>query len=110
MKPLTNYQREFLLQNFFINEKYAGWKVIAEELLHSGQCIVAGSKCIWNGGIGNFIKTEDAKGAVGCILYKFDLKYFLTSEWYKSIKNEYVSQLAAKVRQVKEEHREISDL
>ena len=107
MKPLTEHQKEFLLNQFFKNEKYAGWKNIAIELLENGQCIVAGEQSIWIGGIGNFIKTEKAKGAVDCTLYKFDLAYFLTSEWFKNIKEQYVSILADRKRNADKEFEEV---
>ena len=110
MKLLSNYQKEFLLTHFFENEKYAGWKNIAIELLNTGQCIVAGKECIWIGGIGNFIKTEKAKGAIDCILYKFDLEYFFTSKWYKEIRNSYASNLSNKKRQIEKEIEEIDQL
>jgi hypothetical protein len=90
MKNLTDNQINFLLEYFFENEKYAGWKNIATELLKNGSCIVAGTECIWIGGIGNFIKTEKAEKYIGCILYTFDLEYFLSSEYYKEISNNYI--------------------
>ena len=55
MKKLTEHQINFLLK-FFENKEYSGWKNIATKLIETGSCIVAGDKCIWNGGIGNFIK------------------------------------------------------
>jgi hypothetical protein len=87
MITLSDYQKTFLLDYFFKNEKHSGWKNIATKLLDTGECIVAGKECIWVGGIGNFIKIEEAKDAVDCDLYKFDLEYFFTSEWYKGIRN-----------------------
>lgn len=49
-------------------------------VLETGKCLVGQSKCIWHGGIGNYIKTSHAKGTVGCSLYTFDLAYFMSSE------------------------------
>lgn len=82
MKDLTKNQFEFIL-NFFLNEKYPGWKNIAEKLIKKGKCIVAGKDRIWMGGIGNFIETNDTDEAVGCMLYSFDVANFLESEMYK---------------------------
>ena len=79
MNLLTENQKKFLL-TFFKDETYPGWDNIANALLDTGGCIVAGKECIWKGGIGNFIKTSEAKNTVGCLLYKFDLSYFLSSE------------------------------
>ena len=110
MKTLSDYQKKFFLNYFFKNEKYAGWKNIATKLLETGQCIVAGKECIWLGGIGNFIKTEDAKDAVDCLLYTVDLKYFLTSELYKEISNGYISILSSKKRELEQEYEEMCNI
>ena len=110
MTVLSEYQKNFLLDYFFKNEKYAGWKSIATKLLETGQCIVAGKECIWIGGIGNFIKTEEAKDAIDCTLYKFDLEYFFTSEWYREIRNSYASILASKKQEIEQECEEIANL
>jgi hypothetical protein len=77
---LTLKQQEFLLE-FFKNE-YAGWRNIATILLTSGECTVAGEKCIWRGGVGNFIKTEIAEGYFGCLKYTFNLKEFISSQYF----------------------------
>ena len=42
MTELNPILREFILNNFFKNEKYAGWCNIATDLLQDGKCIVAG--------------------------------------------------------------------
>lgn len=110
MTKLTEYQKNFLLDCFFKNEKYAGWESIATELLETGQCIVAGKGCIWIGGIGNFIKTEEAKNSINCTLYKFDLEYFFTSEWYREIRNIYANTLEAKLREANEEYNDINNI
>lgn len=110
MRTLSEYQKNFLLDYFFKNEKYAGWKNIATKLLETGQCIVAGKDCIWIGGIGNFIKTEDAKDAIDCTLYKFDLECFFTSKWYKAIRDSYASILLSKKREIEQECEEIANI
>jgi len=74
MGKITEYQKKFLLQNFFSLPEYPGWLNIATKLIESGRCIVAGHGCIWKGGIGNFIKTEPAEDAIDCTLYTFDPK------------------------------------
>ena len=84
---LTVAQKEFLLTFFSSSidtEKIRGWKNIAEKLLDTGKCIVAGDECIWVGSIGNFNRTKNADGAVGCLEYSFDVENFITSEWFKS--------------------------
>jgi hypothetical protein len=115
MKTLTTCQKQFLLDYFFKNEKYAGWRNIATALLETGTCIVPacivpGDRCIWNGGIGNFIKTSDAPNAIDCLLYTFDLEYFLSFKWYKEINEAYVLELANKIEDLLKEHYEIKNL
>lgn len=107
MKKLSEHQKEFLLKHFFKNEKYAGWKSIATKLLETGRCTVSGNHCIWVGGIGNFIKLEEAKDAVGCVVYKFDLDSFLISQWYKTIKDAYASHLLLKKKEIESEYNAI---
>jgi len=79
---ITKNQEEFLL-TFFEKENYANWKNIAVKLIYDGSCIVAGNDPIWRGGIGNFIKISEAKDAVGCSLFEFDLAVFLSSAWFR---------------------------
>ena len=107
---MTEYQKNFLLDCFFKNEEYAGWKNIALTLLEKGQCVVAGENCIWTGGIGNFIKTEETEDFIGCIKYVFDLKSFLRSEWYKEISEEYTTSLAVEKASLDQEYAEICKL
>jgi hypothetical protein len=109
MKKLTDYQKEFLLTYFFKNEVYPNWKNIATKLLENGSCIVAGERCIWHGGIGNFIKTKVANNAIGCLLYEFDLEYFLSSAW-KEIRICYIAELSSKKRGIETELNDICDL
>lgn len=109
-RQLTSNQKEFLLEYFFKNEKYAGWRSIATSLLEEGECTVAGTECIWIGLIGNFIKTETAKNLVGCTLYKFDLEYFFESLWYKDIYNKYISILYEEKLAIDKKYKEMTDL
>lgn len=90
---LTEKQITFLLETFFENSHYAGWRNIGRKLLETGSCIVPGSCCIWIGGIGNFIKTKDSDIAVDCLEYSFDLDNFLTSAFFKHDFSSYVDKL-----------------
>ncbi len=110
MKTLTETQKQFLLNHFFKNEIYAGWKNIATTLLETGSCIVAGTNCIWVGGIGNFIKTNEASNLIDCVEYRFDLDYFLTSNYYKDIQEQYKYILFEKKRQIEKEYDDIRNL
>lgn len=107
---MTEYQKNFLLDYFFKNEEYAGWKNIALALLVDGQCVVAGGSCIWTGGIGNFIKTEEAEDFIGCVKYIFDLETFLTSEWFKEIHDGYTTTLAWEKANLDQKYAEICKL
>lgn len=110
MRKLTKFQKEFILNYFFKNEKYAGWRDVANKLLEKGECIVSGGDCIWNGGIGNFIKTEKSSNLIDCLEYKFDLEYFITSKWYREIKNEYMAILSNKKIAIEEEYNDINNI
>lgn len=110
MRQLTETQKEFLLEYFFKNDNFAGWKNIATSLLENGSCVVAGTNCIWCGGIGNFIKTNNAIGFVDCLIYKFDLEYFLTSAWYKEIKSYYELELEDKMEKLQKEYQDLCNL
>ncbi len=110
MNKLTAYQKEFFRECFFKNEAFNGWKNIATELLENGKCTVAGNKCIWTGGIGNFIKTSESKNAIDCLVYEFDLAYFISSEWYKDVRNQNIDILAEKKRRIEEEFFDIHEL
>ena len=88
-ESLTKHQVEFLLEYFFKNERYAGWRGIATKLIENGKCIVAGDECIWKGGIGNFVKTNETSLAEGCLEYTFDVISFVeNSLWFKEIKSQ----------------------
>jgi hypothetical protein len=110
MIALRQQQKDFLLNHFFKNDSYPGWKNIATCLLEEGKCIVPGENCIWNGGIGNFITISPTKLAVGCVLYTFDLKTLLTTDWFKDIYEQYVSSLLDRKKQIEIEYNEIYGL
>lgn len=109
-EPLTEYQKTFLIDTFFKNENYAGWRNIATKLVENGRCLVAGTECIWKGGIGNFIKTEEAKNAVDCTEYYFDLEYFLTSSFFKEYKEQKYNKLVLEKQVLEKECRELEML
>lgn len=112
-RTVSEIQKNFLLEYFFKNEDYAGWNVIASTLIKEGLCLVAGNECIWMGGIGNFITTKsDHKTihAFDCLEYQFDLDNFLTSEWYKEVKTQYVLDLLDKKNKAEQMYKEISTL
>lgn len=104
---LKESQESFILNHFFKNDDYVGWKNIAKQLLREGKCVVAGKECIWKGGIGNFIYTTNADNLIDCVQYEFNSEDFFRSEWYKETHNQYCEELL-KVRAKLE--KEISDI
>lgn len=94
--------KKFLL-TFFEHNNYPGWKNIATDLIEKGECVVVGNSCIWVGGIGNFIKIEEADGYIGCVKYKFDLDEFKKSVWYKKDMISYLDDLRDKQIKLLEE-------
>jgi len=96
---LTYKQREFLLEKFFKNESYPGWRSIATKLLDNGYCVVAGDSCIWRGGIGNFIVTKESDTFIKCLEYFFDLNEFVGSEWFKQVYSLQLDELALERKQ-----------
>lgn len=74
-------QIEFLIDTFFATSNHAGDRGVARHLLTSGGCIVAGNGRIWNGGVGNFIRIEEAPYAVGCARLTLDIDAMLRADW-----------------------------
>lgn len=107
---LTENQINFLLDIFFANPKYPGWKSIATSLITKGKCTVAGDRCIWIGGVGNFITTNTAPDLFSCLEYTFNLSYFLSSEYYKSVKESYMENLKEDMDNIIAKHNEIEAL
>lgn len=110
MKKLTSYQKEFIVNSFFRNEKYPGWRNVATQLVETGKCIVAGKESLWHGGIGNFIKVEHAEGTFGCSLLTFDMEMFLSSNWVKDIVKHELKNLFLKQQDIIKEHEEVYNL
>ena len=107
---LTENQKNFLLETFFKDETYANWRGIATKLLVDGRCVVAGKECIWFGGIGNFIKTKTEDDYVDCLLYTFDLKNFLSSDYFQQCKIQYLTELGKKKREIELKYNELNSL
>ena len=107
---LTKIQKDFILQKFFFNRDFAGWKGIATKLLEKGKCVVAGEKCIWVGGVGNFINTKKAEDSFGCIEYNFDLEYFLGSKFFKETTKDVVLDIAESKKLLEERYSDLNFL
>lgn len=109
-RKLTEYQKEFILNKFFKSLPVPGWINIARKLLDTGKCIVPGDRCIWIGGIGNYISTKEAENAIDCLLYELDLDLFLSSDWFKEYKIDYEKDLLERRSKIEEEYLDISNL
>ena len=110
MRNLTAFQKNFILNTFFVRNDYDGWKNLGTKLIEKGECIVAGRTKIFNGGVGNFIKTEESEDYVDCIKYKFDLEEFLSSQLYKHTKESYLENLNDRLASLESEIKEVSEL
>ena len=95
---------------FFYDKKFAGWESIANSLLETGSCIVAGEECIWKGGVGNFINTKSAPNLIGCSEYTFDVTNFMSSEWYKESLTTYKIEAKIKLAQVEQEKSNLEEI
>lgn len=80
MLLLTKIQKDFIIETFFQPNSYLG-RLSAILLLDFGDCVVAGSDCIWVGGIGDYIKISPVKKDYS--LYEFSFEDFMKSELYK---------------------------
>lgn len=78
---MNKIQINWLLDTFFKNEKFPGWRNIAEKLITEGSCVTTSQgRKIWIGGIGNFIQEETYDSGVDLIQLKFDLKSFASMD------------------------------
>lgn len=83
MKLFTDIQINFLLDTFFDHYEFPGSRSIGRTLLETGQCIVAGTDCIYPAGsVGDFISISPAEDTIGCSLYTLDRIKFLNSALY----------------------------
>lgn len=106
-KKLNKIQLEFIKEHFFKLTHAIGWKQIADNLLTNEHCIVAGTECIWRGGIGNFIKVEKSLDAIGCLVYKFDVNTFLESEFFKEAYNAKIEALYKEMENAEENYKKM---
>lgn len=91
---LIKTQVDFLKATFFGAPKFPGADAIAENLLITGSCIVAGDGRIWHGNVGNFIVIDSAPGAVGCVKLTLLLVDFLMAPWVQDCLKERARELA----------------
>lgn len=110
-RKLSEYQNDFIINNFFILKGYAGSRTIAASLIVDGECVVAGKECIWGKSlIGYYIKTEEAAGFVDCLLYKFDLDKFLKSNAFITALSEETTKLCKEMHALNAEVEELKEL
>lgn len=104
---LTQNQIQYFIKHFFLPNDYAGAESIAKGLLTRGTSLVAGTKCIWTGGVGNFIKIKPFDGAYQISEYVFDLEGFLSSSWVQDITKSYYDEVFVNL---KEEEKRLADI
>jgi len=111
-RELTQIQKDWILVTFFSSEayKYSGVRNIGNALIESGICYVPGNECIFEGQIGNFIRTSIADNCVGCLKYEFDFDCFMNSQYFKECKTEYCDDLFKDIEELKLEFKEIAGL
>jgi hypothetical protein len=80
---LNQQQIDFLLTLFTGPNDLPGISAISRQLLTDGCCIVAGNGRHWNGGVGNFISSEEVPTAVGCTMLRLNLEGLLSSPWLR---------------------------
>ena len=111
---LLPQQIEFLYAKFFAHRDpqwdIPGAKSIAEALLVTGSCIVAGDSKIWIGGVGNFISKSPAPNAVGCSLLTFDYPSFLKSPWVGEVIRQDLEMRRVKLEELNNEFSAIFEL
>lgn len=78
---MNNIQKDWILEKFFKNEEFLGWKNIADKLIDTGSCVTTiQGKDIWVGDIGNFIGKEPYNDGVDLIKLTFNPKEFCSFE------------------------------
>ena len=109
---MTEHQINFLLQNFFKhNTNISNWEGVARTLIEDSTCILAGTENPWKGGIGNFIKTEEAPpGTIGCIRLIFNKKDFFQWFEFKRIQQNAIDDCFEKVLELNKKQQEITQL
>lgn len=106
MEKLTDSQIEILAEVFpYIS---GGSRRIAIHLLKDGSCTVAGTTPIWIGGVGNFIKVEDAgEGFVECSRYTLNINSFISSAFVKEFLNLKREGIKDQIKDLKEQESKV---
>ena len=109
---LTINQIDILIQACFTAEEESppGLAEISRRLLSAGECIVAGTGRLWNGGVGNFIRVTATEDAVGCVKLTLDRESLLSSLWVREILGMSVGPLRDQVVKLQEQVDAVCDL
>jgi hypothetical protein len=107
---LTEFQKEYLINEFFKHSSSPIWEEVANTLLEKGSCIVPGNGYIWRGGIGGFIEFSKVSNAVDCTLLTFNLKNFLKTEYFKDRQTHAVKFLLTEIETSSKKHSELRAL
>lgn len=97
---------------------------IATKLIHNERCVVGGDKplwvssnerrnvdgeLLWVGSIGNYIETEKHDDHIGCLVYKFDLKRFLSSKIFREFYDARIKKLNREAEAIIDERDELKN-
>lgn len=108
---MKTHQKDFILKYFFENDKFAGWRNIATELIDKETVLTTcDHRDIWSGGIGNFIKSCKSDEGIGLWRYSFNVKEFLSSSWFKEIKGYYLEDIKEQYEDIKDKKKQIEEL
>ena len=116
MRTLTTYQKNFLTEKFFCarvsGSEKEGIIRVADKLLTDGKVIVANVDRLEKlGGIWNFVKFSPAQDAIDCYLLRFDLEYFLESNFFLEHKDGgFMKELCMKSIELAKEYSELTEL
>lgn len=111
MKNITTYQENFIIEKFFKNENFAGWRNISEKLVQEQTVLTTCNHTdIWWGGVGNFITSYESDKGVGLWEYNFNLEGFLSSEWFKEVAIDEIQKAYLRQVTAKAEYDQLSNL
>lgn len=110
---MNQTQKDWLLETFFKNENFAGWRNIAEKLIEKGTCVTTKQgEDIWRGGIGNFIGSRDYDGGVDLIILTFDIDNFCSEHnaFFMEYHDAHVEKLVEASRKADEKLHDIREI
>lgn len=99
-----------LIDKFFKVPFKGGYREIAQKLLTTGVCHVAGEERIWCGGVGNYIDVKPLEGSVGCSTYTLSREEFFNSGWVREFINDLSDNIDLEITSLQERKKMLTDL